>query len=85
MIVTLTLNPSLDRTLVLESLRVGEVLRAASARIDPGGKGVNVTRVLRPGSPVSVYGYPLEQRFEAAGYIELDPAHPEPPRTRWTR
>lgn len=47
MIVTLTLNPSLDRTLGLESLRLGEVLRAASARIDPGGKGVNVTRVLR--------------------------------------
>ena len=47
MIVTLTLNPSLDRTLALESLRRGEVLRATSARIDPGGKGVNVTRVLR--------------------------------------
>lgn len=47
MIVTLTLNPSLDRTLALESLRLGEVLRATSARIDPGGKGVNVTRVLR--------------------------------------
>jgi len=47
MIVTLTLNPSLDRTLALESLRLGEVLRAASSRIDPGGKGVNVTRVLR--------------------------------------
>jgi 1-phosphofructokinase len=47
MIVTLTLNPSLDRTLGLDSLRLGEVLRATSARIDPGGKGVNVTRVLR--------------------------------------
>jgi 1-phosphofructokinase len=47
MIVTLTLNPSLDRTLALEALRRGEVLRATSARIDPGGKGVNVTRVLR--------------------------------------
>ncbi|ACU74131.1 1-phosphofructokinase [Catenulispora acidiphila DSM 44928] len=47
MIVTLTLNPSLDRTLELQTLRLGEVLRATSARIDPGGKGVNVTRVLR--------------------------------------
>jgi 1-phosphofructokinase len=47
MIVTLTLNPSLDRTLALDSLRRGEVLRATSVRIDPGGKGVNVTRVLR--------------------------------------
>ncbi|WP_194897819.1 1-phosphofructokinase family hexose kinase [Catenulispora pinisilvae] len=47
MIVTLTLNPSLDRTLTLQTLRLGEVLRATGARIDPGGKGVNVTRVLR--------------------------------------
>ncbi|MBS2537365.1 1-phosphofructokinase family hexose kinase [Catenulispora sp. NF23] len=47
MIVTLTLNPSLDRTLTLQTLRRGEVLRATGARIDPGGKGVNVTRVLR--------------------------------------
>ena len=47
MIVTLTLHPSLDRTLALQALRRGEVLRATSARIDPGDKGVNVTRVLR--------------------------------------
>ena len=53
--------------------------------VDISNLNPNVTRVLRPGSPVSVYGYPVEQRFEAAGYIELDPAHPEPPRTRWTR
>jgi hypothetical protein len=33
---------------------------------------------------VSVYGYPVDQRFEAAGYIELDPNHPEPAR-RWSR
>jgi 1-phosphofructokinase len=46
MIVTLTLNPSLDRTLEVEALRRGEVLRAASVHLDPGGKGVNVTRAL---------------------------------------
>ncbi len=46
MILTLTLNPSLDRTIELESLVRGEVLRAASVRVDPGGKGVNVTRAL---------------------------------------
>ena len=46
MIVTLTLNPSLDRTLEVDRLRRGEVIRATSARIDPGGKGVNVTRAL---------------------------------------
>ncbi|HET7340275.1 MAG TPA: hypothetical protein VFL90_02345, partial [Methylomirabilota bacterium] len=50
--------------------------------IDISNLNPNVTTSLRPGGPVSVYGYPLEQRFEAAGYIELDPAHPEPTRSR---
>ncbi|MCP3804472.1 PfkB family carbohydrate kinase [Allokutzneria sp. A3M-2-11 16] len=48
MIVTVTPNPSLDRTLVLaEPLRHGEVHRAGRARVEASGKGVNVTRVLR--------------------------------------
>lgn len=46
MIVTLTLNPSLDRTVEVEELRRGQVIRASSSRVDPGGKGVNVTRAL---------------------------------------
>lgn len=47
MIVTLTLNPSLDRTLEVDHLERGGVNRAESVRIDPGGKGVNITRALR--------------------------------------
>lgn len=47
MIVTLTANPSLDRTVGLaEALRPGEVQTAATVREDAGGKGINVTRVL---------------------------------------
>ena len=47
MIVTLTANPSIDRTVQLEQrLERGSVLRAHSTRSDPGGKGVNVARVL---------------------------------------
>ena len=46
MIVTLTLNPSLDRTVEVDRLVRGSVLRAAPARLDPGGKGVNVSRAL---------------------------------------
>ncbi|EOD64807.1 1-phosphofructokinase, partial [Amycolatopsis vancoresmycina DSM 44592] len=46
MIVTVTPNPSLDRTLRLAELRRGEVLRASAVRLDPGGKGVNVARAL---------------------------------------
>ncbi|ATY14325.1 1-phosphofructokinase [Amycolatopsis sp. AA4] len=52
MIVTVTPNPSLDRTAQLSELRRGEVLRASRVRLDPGGKGVNVSRALAAaGSP----------------------------------
>lgn len=46
MIVTLTLNPSLDRTVEVPGLVRGGVIRASGGRIDPGGKGVNVARAL---------------------------------------
>ena len=46
MIVTVTPNPSVDRTLEVEELRRGEVVRASADRSDPGGKGVNVSRAL---------------------------------------
>ena len=46
MIVTVTLNPSLDRTLSVASLVRGEVIRADSTQEDPAGKGVNVARAL---------------------------------------
>jgi 1-phosphofructokinase len=47
MIVTLTPNPSLDRTLEIDALHRGEVHRATSVRVDAGGKGINVARALR--------------------------------------
>lgn len=46
MIVTLTLNPSVDRSVEIDKLTRGEVIRATAARLDPGGKGVNVSRAL---------------------------------------
>lgn len=46
MIITLTPNPSVDRTVEIEDLVRGEVLRATGARVDPGGKGINVSRAL---------------------------------------
>jgi 1-phosphofructokinase len=46
MIVTVTANPSLDRTIEVDRLRRGEVQRAQGDRVDPGGKGVNVSRAL---------------------------------------
>jgi 1-phosphofructokinase len=46
MIVTVTFNPSLDRSIEVGTLERGEVNRATSASLDPGGKGVNVSRAL---------------------------------------
>src|SRR3989304_1180102 len=47
MIITITLNPAMDKTLVLDELVAGETNRVKDARTDPGGKGINVSRVLR--------------------------------------
>jgi len=46
MIITVTPNPSVDRTATVPGLLRGEVNRATHSRIDPGGKGVNVSRAL---------------------------------------
>ena len=47
MIATVTLNPSIDRQLVISDLAIGEVNRAELDQIHPGGKGVNVSRALK--------------------------------------
>lgn len=46
MILTVTPNPSLDRTYEIPALDRGAVLRATADRVDPGGKGVNVSRAV---------------------------------------
>jgi len=46
MILTVTPNPSLDRTYEVPSLDRGEVIRATGEQMDPGGKGVNVSRAV---------------------------------------
>jgi 1-phosphofructokinase len=51
-IVTCTPNPSVDRTVEVDQLLRGQVQRLTAARVDPGGKGVNVARALhRNGHP----------------------------------
>ena len=38
-------NLTIDRTLAIDELRPGEVLRFDQVAVTPGGKGVNVARV----------------------------------------
>lgn len=45
-ILTLTLNPAIDRTVTLDRLVPGEVHRARAVRDDAGGKGINVASCL---------------------------------------
>ncbi|MER6448807.1 1-phosphofructokinase [Streptomyces venezuelae] len=46
MILTVTPNPSLDRAYEVPPLVRGRVLRAGGERVDPGGKGVGVSRAV---------------------------------------
>jgi 1-phosphofructokinase len=45
-IVTITLNPSIDRTLRIPPLVRGAVVRATATTSEAGGKGINVSRAL---------------------------------------
>ena len=47
MITVVTLNPSIDRTLMLDAFHPGQTNRVRQSRVDAGGKGVNVCMHLR--------------------------------------
>jgi hypothetical protein len=71
---------SVEGALLVLKADNGSIVMVDISQLNP-----SISQSLRRGRLVSVYGYPLEQKFEAAGYIELDPSHPEPPRLRLGR
>jgi len=57
MIVTVTLNTAIDKTLAVPNFRLGRRHRSVEQTTMPGGKGVNVARVLKLlGAPVIATG-----------------------------
>jgi 1-phosphofructokinase/tagatose 6-phosphate kinase len=57
MIITVTLNPAIDKSLSVPSLRLGRRHRTVERRTLAGGKGVNIARMLKTlGQPVIATG-----------------------------
>ena len=47
MITTVTINPAIDRTLIIDDVKGGAVNRVSRSIIDAGGKGINVAKNLK--------------------------------------
>lgn len=46
MVITVTLNPAMDKTMSVDDFSLGKVNRVSGIRYDIGGKGINVSKVL---------------------------------------
>ena len=58
MIYTLTLNPAIDRELTVAEVQYDSVLSAVKSQVDLGGKGFNVSRLLKSlGMPSTALGF----------------------------
>ncbi|MFI3176503.1 MAG: 1-phosphofructokinase [Eubacteriales bacterium] len=47
MIITVTMNPAIDKTIDVESLQVGKLNRIQRVEQDAGGKGINVSKTIQ--------------------------------------
>ena len=58
MIKTLTLNPALDKTIIVESFQLNQLNRIKKVHKDAGGKGINVSKMLiKLGQPSTAAGF----------------------------
>lgn len=77
-VLTVTLNPALDLTVRLPSLRLGEVNRGENLQVHAAGKGLNVAQVLADlGHQLTVTGFlgeanphAFEQLFATRGFAD---------------
>ena len=65
MILTVTLNPCIDRTLTVFNFREGGTTPVSATRTEIGGKGLNVSKVIAKlgGTSTAVGVLPRKRRF----------------------
>ena len=66
MIITITLNPAIDKTAQLEELQIGELNRLQNIVVDIAGKGISVARMVS-----TLGGTPMTTGFMGEGNGEL--------------
>ncbi len=77
MVLTVTLNPAIDKTYRTQELIAGHVNRMKSMENIPGGKGINVSKILcQYGCPVTATGFLggytgrwIEEKIRAMGIV----------------
>lgn len=84
MILTVTLNPSIDRRYVVDNFEMEGIFRAKEVQYTPGGKGINVSKVVRNlGNEVIATGFlggtsgefikeSLEERSIKNKFVQID-------------
>ena len=70
MIITVTLNPALDKTLEVQGFAKGKLNRVENISTAPGGKGINVSIKLKEEDPLTI-GYITRKGSELSMYGKL--------------